>query len=68
MLSAIGRRTDSFQLYARTAAAANQSSSLEEALAAAIDEVCEYTGWPIGHAYVVSPEDPDRLSRPGSGA
>ena len=65
VLSAIGRRTDSLQLLRHTAAAANESSSLDEALAAAIGEVCHYTGWPIGHAFLVSREDPDRLVSTG---
>ncbi len=65
VLEAIGRRTDSLQLLRRTAAAANESSSIEEALAVVLDEVCEFTGWAIGHAYVVSPDDPDLLVSTG---
>jgi ammonium transporter len=65
VLGAIGRRTDSLQLLRRTAAAANESSSAEEALALALDEVCRFTGWPIGHAFLVSPDDPDRLLSTG---
>jgi PAS domain S-box-containing protein len=65
VLSAIGRRTDSLQLLRHTAAAANESSSLEEALAVALGEVCRFTGWPIGHAFLVSREDPGRLVSTG---
>jgi ammonium transporter len=65
VLATIGRRTDSLQLLRRTAAAANESSSLEEALAVALREVCRFTGWPIGHAFLVSREDPDRLVSTG---
>ena len=32
--------------------AANDASSLEQALQTAIDEICAHTGWPVGHAYV----------------
>ena len=67
VLAAIGRRTDSLQLLRRTAAAANESSSLEEALAVALREVCRFTGWPIGHAFLVSRDDPDAWYRAGSG-
>jgi ammonium transporter len=65
VLSAIGRRTDSLQLLRRTAAAANESSSLEDALAVALREVCSFAGWPIGHAFLVSRDDPDRLVSTG---
>ena len=65
VLSAIGRRTDSLQLLRSTAAAANESSSVEDALAVVLDEVGEYTGWPIGHAFLVSRDDPDELVSTG---
>ena len=65
VLDAIRHRTESLQLLRRTAAAANESSSVEEALALAIDEVCEFTGWPIGHAYLVTRDDPDQLVSTG---
>ena len=65
VLAAIGRRTDSLQLLRRTAAAANESSSVEDALAVALDEVCRFTGWPIGHAFLVSRDDPDELVSTG---
>jgi ammonium transporter len=66
VLTAIERRTDSLQLVRRTAAAANESSSAEEALAVALDEVCRFTGWPIGHALLVSREDPSVLVSAGT--
>jgi ammonium transporter len=65
VLGAIGRRTDSLQLLRRTTAAANESSSPEDALAIALDEVCAFTGWPIGHAFLVSRDDPDLLVSTG---
>ena len=65
VLAAIGQRTDSLQLLRRTAAAANESSSVEEALAVALDEVCAFTGWPIGHAFLVSRGDPGLLVSSG---
>ena len=61
VLAAISRRTESLQLLRRTAAAANESSSLQEAVAVALDEVCRFTGWPIGHAYFVSRDNQDVL-------
>jgi ammonium transporter len=65
VLSAIGRRTDSLQLLRRTAAAANESSSVEGALAVVLDEVGDYTGWPIGHAFLVNRDDPGELVSTG---
>jgi ammonium transporter len=65
VLAAIGRRSDSLQLLRHTAAAANESSSVEEALAEALDEVGRFTGWPIGHAFLVSRDDPDELVSTG---
>ena len=66
VLAAIGRRTESLQLLRRTAAAANESSSVEDALAVALDEVCTFTGWPIGHAFLASPDDPGLLLSTGA--
>jgi ammonium transporter len=65
VLAAIGRRTDSLQLLRRTAAAANESSSVEDTLAVVLDEVTRFTGWPIGHAFLVSRDDPDELVSSG---
>jgi ammonium transporter len=65
VLAAIARRTDSLQLLQRTAAAANESSSVDEALSVALEEVCELTGWPIGHALLVSRDDPAQLVSTG---
>jgi ammonium transporter len=65
VLAAIGRRTDSLQLLRHTAAAANESSSVEEALAVALEDVGRSAGWPIGHAFLVSRDDPDLLVSTG---
>src|SRR5262249_16616123 len=59
--AAFERRTESLQLLRRTAAAANESSSVEDALTVALDEVFRFTGWPIGHAFLVSRDDPEEL-------
>jgi ammonium transporter len=61
VLAAFERRTESLQLLRRTAAAANESSTVDDALAVALDEVCRFTGWPIGHAFTVSRDDPEEL-------
>ncbi|MEW6473991.1 MAG: EAL domain-containing protein [Actinomycetota bacterium] len=54
---ALLRRERAFlQLLQRVAMAANESRTVEEALQRAIDEVCAYTSWPVGHAYLPDPE------------
>ena len=55
------KRTELIQLMLRIARDANKASSLKEAMGDAIEEVCNYNGWPIGHAYVLSPDDPNLL-------
>jgi PAS domain S-box-containing protein len=35
------------------AVAANEAASVEEALTIGLDQVCAYTGWPVGHVYLV---------------
>ena len=34
--------------------AANGAASIQEALQVALDQMCSYTGWPVGHAYFVN--------------
>jgi ammonium transporter len=65
VLATIGQRTESLQLLRHTAAAANEASSVEEALAVALEEVGTFTGWPIGHVLLVSRDDPDELVSTG---
>jgi ammonium transporter len=65
VLAAIRGRNDSLQLLQRTAAAANESTSVEDALDVALAEVGRFTGWPIANAFLVSRDDPDRLVSTG---
>jgi PAS domain S-box-containing protein len=53
--SEFSRQLGLLQLLSRAVVAANESASTEEALRATIDLVCEYTGWIVGHAYLVEP-------------
>src|SRR5262249_54028894 len=54
VLAAIGRRTDCLQLLQLTAAAANESSSVDDALSVALEEVWALTGWPVGHRLLLT--------------
>ncbi|MBD0319536.1 MAG: PAS domain S-box protein, partial [Gemmatimonadetes bacterium] len=37
------------------AVAANEARTVYEALQTALDRICAYTGWPVGHAYLAVP-------------
>ncbi|MFQ5461698.1 MAG: response regulator [Phycisphaerae bacterium] len=43
------------------AVAANEAADVHEALHAALEEICQYTQWPVGHVYMLSEDDPDVL-------
>ncbi len=50
-------RTKSLDLLRSIAAASNRATSLEEALHTAVDEVCSFMGWPVGHVYMLDERD-----------
>ncbi len=43
------------------AVAANKATCVEDAMRACLKEICTYTGWPIGHVYVASNDEPGLL-------
>jgi len=47
------------------AIAANGAASVEAAVQVTIDEVCAYTGWPVGHAYLLDRNSPPTLYSSG---
>jgi len=49
----VAERTASVRLLQNIVLAANNAESLESALQTALHEICIYTGWQVGHAYVV---------------
>jgi signal transduction histidine kinase len=53
------------ELLQRVTVAANQAESLESALRIGIDEVCAYTGWPVGNAYIVADDGSGELEPTG---
>jgi ammonium transporter len=65
VLAAIGRKTESLQILRNTAAAANESASVEAALSTVLADVCGFTEWPVGHALLAAPDDPDVLFSTG---
>ncbi len=60
-MAALTLQTASLRLMQRTATAANEAVTLEEATRISVDEVCAYTGWPIGHVYLLDEEGSGEL-------
>lgn len=54
MLRKINDTLQLMKLQQRVAVAANEAESIAEGLQAGIDSICEYTGWPVGHAFIYS--------------
>ena len=59
---ALKQKTALVQMLHRLAISANDAEDPDEAMQICLDVVCEYTGWPIGHAYLASADDSDRLA------
>ena len=51
-------RTALLELLQAITAAANEATSLEAVLQLAMDQICAYTGWPVGHVYLAVPDNP----------
>jgi signal transduction histidine kinase len=47
----IERQNELLAILQKVAAAANLSSSVDEAFGRCIDQICDFTGWPVGHVY-----------------
>ena len=50
----VRERTASVHLLQNLVIAANEADSVDAALKTCLDEVCAYTGWPVGHAFVLA--------------
>ncbi|MBI4968836.1 MAG: PAS domain S-box protein [Rhodospirillales bacterium] len=53
------RHLEILDLLGKVSAAANQATNGGEVLQAALDRICTQIGWPIGHAFVADPNEPD---------
>jgi len=49
---ALRQQTMLVQLLQGVAVAANQAAAIEDALQVAIDQICDYVDWPVGHVYL----------------
>jgi signal transduction histidine kinase len=56
LIRRLNEKTAIVQLLQDVAVAANEAQELDEALQVTIDRVCAYTGWPVGHVYMLDPE------------
>ena len=43
------------------AVASNEARTVDDALQACLDRVCAHTGWPVGHAYLLSEETAEKM-------
>jgi len=62
----VAERTASVRLLQNIVLAANNAESLEAALQTALHEICIYTGWQVGHAYVVDGQN-EKISLKSTG-
>lgn len=51
---ALRKTAEVVQLLQVITSAANEAVTVESALQTALDRVCAFTGWPVGHAYMVN--------------
>jgi len=54
-------KTASLELLQKIAAAAHQAASIGHAMQTCVDEVCKYTGWPVGHVYMLDEDGSGQL-------
>jgi PAS domain S-box-containing protein len=59
--AALHQQTALVKLLQVVATAANLAPNREEALQTGVDQVCAYTGWPVGHAYVLATDGTGEL-------
>ena len=61
ILKDINKQTSALKLIQKTAAAANEARSVENAMETVIAEVCKATNWDTGHVYFIDENDPQIL-------
>ncbi|MEO5969663.1 MAG: GAF domain-containing protein [Bdellovibrionia bacterium] len=59
--SDILRTTSFISLLQKISAAANEATSIDAVMQFALDTICEFTGWPVGHLYLASKENSNVL-------
>ncbi|MDT8305976.1 MAG: GAF domain-containing protein [Anaerolineae bacterium] len=59
--AALLRESGFVRLLQQVAVAANEASTMEEALRFALEAICEHSGWPVGHVFFPGKSDPELL-------
>jgi PAS domain S-box-containing protein len=59
----LSEKNKQLELLKDVATAANQATSIAAAMQFAVDRICAFTGWPLGHAWIVAGQK-DMLSPP----
>jgi PAS domain S-box-containing protein len=59
--AALQRETSFVELLQRVAVAANEASTMQEALEFALEAICKHREWPVGHVFLPDSEEPQRL-------
>ena len=52
-LAALEQKTALLQLMRDAATVSNQAKTVEEVMRSCLDDICTFTGWPVGHCYIV---------------
>jgi signal transduction histidine kinase len=59
---ALRRQTTFVKLLQEVAVAANEATTIEEAMQFALDQVCAHTGWPVGHVSIAAEDSTGELT------
>lgn len=59
--SSLREKTGLISLLHRITSEANEAFRFEDVLRSCLSQICSYTGWDVGHAYVLSEDEPRRL-------
>jgi PAS domain S-box-containing protein len=49
------------ELLHKAAVAANQATNVEAAMLTCLDDICSFTGWPVGHVYMLAKTSPAKM-------
>ena len=59
---ALKREYSLVQLLHEITVAAYEAATVDDAMQVAVDRICAYTGWPVGHVYLVDELNPQELT------
>jgi PAS domain S-box-containing protein len=59
--ASLQKKTAQLKLLQEIGFSANEAATLESVLQLAVDRICTYTGWPVGHIYLRSSESASEL-------